>query len=89
MRKTEAKKSQVNLFKVTQLEREKAGFPTLASETELINSKYTYTYQIFALELRKQILAQGKFKFSRRQTSDCPEINLYDKIFRRRYPLVR
>lgn len=67
--KTEAKKGHVNSFKGTQLERDRDGFPTLASETEFITSTYMYTYQIFALELGNQILAQGKFKFTRGQTS--------------------
>lgn len=38
--KTEAKKGQVNLFKDTQLERDRDGIPTLASEAEFKTSTY-------------------------------------------------
>ena len=37
---------QVNLFKDTQLERDRGGIPTLASEAELITSMYMYPYNI-------------------------------------------
>lgn len=39
-KKTEAKKGQVNLFKDTQLERDRDGIPTLASEAEFKTSTY-------------------------------------------------
>lgn len=87
--KTRAKKGQVNLFKGTQLERDRVGFSTPASETELITSTYMYMHNIFALELGNQILAQGKFKCIRGQISEYTEVNLYDKIFKRWYPFMR
>lgn len=55
---------QVNLFKDTQLERDRGGIPTLASEAKLITSTYMHTYNILVMEQRKK-LAPGKFKFAK------------------------
>lgn len=41
---------QVNLFKDTQLERDRGGIPTLASEAKLITSTYMHTYNILVME---------------------------------------
>lgn len=54
---------QVNLFKDTQLERDRGGIPTLASEAKLITSMYMHTYINNGVE--KKILAPGKFKFAK------------------------
>ena len=46
---------QVNLFKDTQLERDRGGIPTLASEAKLITCTYMHTYNILAIEWKKKI----------------------------------